>query len=282
MTNCGTGDLTNPLDAIEQFSYLLFLKQLDDAEQQNERRAQRLGEPYTPAISSEPHWSTWTHYTTADTLQHVREKVFPWLKTLGGNGSSFERYMQNAEFKINKPNLLVEACAFINQMRIAEQNQDVQGNLYEYLLSYLNTAGRNGQFRTPRHIIRMMAQMIAHERIGDLAAGTCGFLVNAYQYIMNPPFKEAVDKGEMEPSEIVRQTVYFGQIMARSMPGGRTALQIWFEDEGKSINKAKHWWDLLVERMESDGWLTTQDGEENAGKAGTPERALARRIRQSE
>ena len=78
-------------------------------------------------------------------------------------------------------------------------------------------------------------------------------------------------KGEMEPSEIVRQTVYFGQIMARSMPGGRTALRMWFEDEGKSINKAKHWWDLLVERMENDGWLMAQDGEGNTGKADAPE-----------
>jgi len=106
---------------------------------------------------------------------------------MGASGSSFERYMQNAEFKINKPSLLIEACKSIDDMQISAQNQDVQGDIYEYLLSYLNISGRNGQFRTPRHIIRMMVQMIdpkPSDRIGDLAAGTCGFLVNAYQYIL--------------------------------------------------------------------------------------------------
>ncbi|MCP4409883.1 MAG: N-6 DNA methylase, partial [Gammaproteobacteria bacterium] len=83
--------------------------------------------------------------------------------------------------------LLIESCKMIDQMEISVQNQDVQGDLYEYLLSYLTTAGRNGQFRTPRHIIRMMVKMIdpkPNERIGDLAAGTCGFLVNAYQHVL--------------------------------------------------------------------------------------------------
>ncbi|MCJ7529436.1 MAG: SAM-dependent methyltransferase [Anaerolineales bacterium] len=95
--------------------------------------------------------------------------------------------MVNAECKINKPSLLLEACNLIDQMQISAQNQDVQGDLYEYLLSKLNTAGRNGQFRTPRHIIRMMVQMLdprPRERIGDLAGGTCGFPVNAHQHIL--------------------------------------------------------------------------------------------------
>jgi tetratricopeptide (TPR) repeat protein len=95
--------------------------------------------------------------------------------------------MKNAELKINKASLLIEACKLIEQLEISAQNQDVQGDLYEYLLSKLSTAGRNGQFRTPRHIIRLMVQMIApkpNERIADLAAGTGGFLVNAYQYIL--------------------------------------------------------------------------------------------------
>jgi type I restriction enzyme M protein len=95
--------------------------------------------------------------------------------------------MENAEFKINKPNLLIEACKAINAMQISAQNQDVQGDLYEYLLSKLNTAGQNGQFRTPRHIIRMMVQMLEpkpKERICVPAAGTCGFLVNAWLRIL--------------------------------------------------------------------------------------------------
>lgn len=109
------------------------------------------------------------------------------MKLRGETGSSFQQYMQNAEFKINKPSLLIEACKAIDEMKISEQNQDVQGDLYEYLLSKLSIAGRNGQFRTPRHIIRMMVEMVEPkpiDRIGDLAAGTCGFPVNAYQYIL--------------------------------------------------------------------------------------------------
>ncbi len=95
--------------------------------------------------------------------------------------------MANAEFKISKPSLLIEACRSIEAMKISSQNQDVQGDLYEYLLSKLNTAGTNGQFRTPRHIIRMMVKMVdpqPGERIVDPAAGTCGFLVNAWQHIL--------------------------------------------------------------------------------------------------
>ena len=95
--------------------------------------------------------------------------------------------MVNAEFKINKPSLLIEACKMIEQMQISSQNQDVQGDLYEYLLSKLNTAGTNGQFRTPRHIIRMMVKMLdprPGERMCDPAAGTCGFPVNVYQHIL--------------------------------------------------------------------------------------------------
>ena len=182
-----TGGLTNPMDAIEQLSFLLFLKRLDDEENRRERQAKRRGEAFIPQIAAEMRWNHWSRMAAADALDHVREKVFPWLKKMGGDSSSFQRYMANAEFKINKPALLIEACKSIDAMQISAQNQDVQGDLYEYLLNRLNVAGRNGQFRTPRHIIRMMVGMIdprPGERIGDMAAGTCGFLVNAYEYIL--------------------------------------------------------------------------------------------------
>ena len=182
-----TGGLTNPLDAIEQFSYLLFLKRLDDAENARERQAKRRGVAYTSKIPAEMRWGQWTNYEAVHALRYLKETIFPWFRTLGEAGSSFERYMANAECKINTPSLLIEACKLIDQMEISQQNQDVQGDLYEYLLSHLNIAGRNGQFRTPRHIIRMMVQMIhpkPGERIGDLAAGTGGFLVNAYQHVL--------------------------------------------------------------------------------------------------
>lgn len=182
-----TGGLSNPLDAIEQLSFLLFMKRLDDEENRAEKQARMIGAEYQPRVPIEMRWSTWSQMKAEEALKHVKETVFPWLRTLGGEGSSFAAYMQNAEFKINKPSLLIEATKAIDQMQIAQQNQDVQGDLYEYLLSHLSIAGRSGQFRTPRHIIRLMVQMIdpkPHERIGDMAGGTCGFLVNAYQYIL--------------------------------------------------------------------------------------------------
>lgn len=183
-----TGGLSNPLDAIEQLSYLFFLKRMDDEENRRKRTADLRGLPYEPIFKDEElRWKFWTGKAAGEALKHVKEKVFPALKTISGAGSSFELQMENAEFKINKPALLIEACKAIDEMNLSAQNQDVQGDLYEYLLSKLNTAGRNGQFRTPRHIIRMMVQMIdpkATERICDPAAGTCGFLVNAYQYIL--------------------------------------------------------------------------------------------------
>jgi len=184
-----TGGLANPLDAIEQFSYLLFLKQLEDRENQAERQAKRRGEPWQSRVPKEMRWSYWSQLPAEASLDHLKKEVFPNIVNLAPSGeiNSFGQYMRNAECKISKPSLLIEACKLIDQMDISSQNQDVQGDIFEYMLNHLNISGRNGQFRTPRHIIRMMVQMTApqpHERIGDLAAGTGGFLVNAYQYIL--------------------------------------------------------------------------------------------------
>lgn len=181
------GGLANPLDAIEQFSYLLFLKRLDDGENRRQRQAERLGKPYEPKYETEFRWGYWSQLPAEKALAHLKEKVFAKLREMGGEGSSFQRYMQNAECKISKGVLLIEACKLIDAMKISEQQQDVQGDLYEYMLDKLSQSGRLGQFRTPRHIIRMMVKMIAprpKDRIGDLAAGTGGFLVNAHQYIL--------------------------------------------------------------------------------------------------
>lgn len=183
-----SGGLANPLDSIEQLSFLLFLKRLDEREQDNERAAKLRGKEFKPIFPSpDLRWSYWTQLPADKSLKHLKEAVFPFIKTLGGAGGSFAAQMENAEFKINKPSLLIEACKAIDGMQISAQNQDVQGDLYEYLLSKLNTAGQNGQFRTPRHIIRMMVNMSdprPGERICDPAAGTCGFLVNAWQHLL--------------------------------------------------------------------------------------------------
>jgi type I restriction enzyme M protein len=182
-----TGGLANPLDAIEQFSYLLFLKRLDDRENASERQAKRKGVEYQPRVPKELRWGFWTQMKAEDALKHLKTVVFPSLVDLADEKSSFGEYMKGVECKINKASLLIEACNLIDQMQISQQNQDVQGDLYEYLLNKLSAAGRNGQFRTPRHIIRMMVQMIdpkPRERIGDLAGGTCGFPVNAHLHIL--------------------------------------------------------------------------------------------------
>jgi type I restriction enzyme M protein len=183
-----SGGLSNPLDAIEQLSFLLFLKQLDEREQDADRAAKKRGHKFEPLFSSQDlRWSYWSQLPGDKAIAIVKERVFPYLKKLGAKTGSFGEHMATAEFKINKPSLLIEACKAIDEMHISAQNQDVQGDLYEYLLSRLNTAGTNGQFRTPRHIIRMMVQMIAPkpgERVIDPAAGTCGFLVNAWQYLL--------------------------------------------------------------------------------------------------
>ena len=195
-----TGGLTNPLDAIEQFSYLLFLKRLDDRENAAERQAKRKGTAYQPSVKKEMRWSHWTQFKAEEALSHLKKEVFPNLSKLADAEDSFGEYMKSAECKINKPSLLIEACKLIDQMEISQQNQDVQGDLYEYLLSHLSIAGRNGQFRTPRHIIRMMVQMLdpkPRERIGDLAAGTGGFLINAHQHIL----EKATSAGILERDE---------------------------------------------------------------------------------
>jgi len=183
-----SGGLSNPLDAIEQLSFLFFLKQLDEREQDAERAAKKRGQKFQPLFTDQEfRWSYWSQLPGDKAITIVKEKVFPFLKKLGAKTGSFGEHMATAEFKINKASLLIEACKAIDEMQISSQNQDVQGDLYEYLLSRLNTAGTNGQFRTPRHIIRMMVQMIdpqPAERIIDRAAGTCGFLVNAWQHLL--------------------------------------------------------------------------------------------------
>lgn len=204
------GGLPNPLDSIEQLSFLLFMKRLEEEETRREQQAKRKGTPYKSLFvdkdgkpKPEYRWSQWTQRTGDDALQFVKTKVFPFIKQIGGKTSGFAQHMANAEFKINKPTLLQEACASLDELKVSQQNQDVQGDVYEYMLGKLgDAAGRNGQFRTPRHIIRMMVQMIdpkPTERICDPAAGTAGFLVNAYQYILekhtNPASLEYDEQG---------------------------------------------------------------------------------------
>ncbi|MBI4182271.1 MAG: SAM-dependent DNA methyltransferase [Candidatus Aenigmarchaeota archaeon] len=185
-----SGGMSNPLTAIEQISYLIFMRRLEDLDTQHQQLAELKGEPYTSVFAGHEdcRWSSWKHLPAQQMLDHVRGKVFPFIKEIRrGEDTQFAEYMKQATFLIEKPSLLQEAVAIIDELNITSQNQDVQGDLYEYLLSELKTSGKNGQFRTPRHIIRLMVGLVSPklgEKICDPACGTAGFLVNAYEHIL--------------------------------------------------------------------------------------------------
>ncbi len=184
-----SGGISNPLQAIEQMSYLLFMKRLQNEDIAREQNAELKEEKYTSLFkgNEDCKWSEWTNLPADTILAHVRDKVFPFLRNLGSENSLYSKYMKDAVFSIPTPSLLIEAVKIINSMHIKEQNRDTKGDIYEYLLSELKTAGKNGQFRTPRHIIKMMVEL-ANPKIGDYicdpACGTAGFLISSYEYIL--------------------------------------------------------------------------------------------------
>lgn len=185
-----SGGISNPLTAIEQMSYLIFLKRLEDIDNANAAAAKRRKLEFKSVFNQRNQkckWSYWSQLPGDEMLKHVRDVVFEFLRNLGSETSSFTQHMEDAMFSIPKASLLQEAVKIIDDMHISEQNIDVQGDLYEYLLGQLSTAGKNGQFRTPRHIIRMMTKLVdpkPGERICDPAAGTAGFLVAAYEHML--------------------------------------------------------------------------------------------------
>jgi len=214
-----SGGISNPLTAIEQITYLLFMKRLDNLDLEQQSAAEFTGEKYISKFSgvwippehrdkseeeqkpfaierSTLRWSEFKRMQAEDMLQHVQNKVFPFLKDMNGAQSNFTKHMKNAVFIIPKPSLLVEAVKTIDEIfEIMEKDsgekgqafQDIQGDVYEMLLSEIATAGKNGQFRTPRHIIKLMAELVQPQlghRIADPACGTGGFLLGAYQYIV--------------------------------------------------------------------------------------------------
>jgi len=226
-----SGGISNPLTAIEQITYLLFMKRLDELDQKKQADAEFTGEKYTSKFAGKwtppeyraksregdtqvetdkkhadskmyeiekrtLRWSEFKHMQAEDMLQHVQGRVFPFLKDLNGAESNFTHHMKNAVFIIPKPQLLVEAVKTIDEIfEVMEKDsqekgqafQDIQGDVYEMLLSEIATAGKNGQFRTPRHIIKLMADLVRPQlghKITDPACGSGGFLLGAYQYIV--------------------------------------------------------------------------------------------------
>lgn len=193
-----SGGISNPLTAIEQISYLLFIKRLDELDIKKKHDADFTGESYKSIFLDKDEnlkWSYFRQMEGGEMLTHIQTKVFPFLKTLGKEGGSFAKYMGNAVFIITKPSLLVEAVGIIDEIfaEISKQEaegqgfQDTQGDLYEYLLSEITSAGKLGQFRTPRHIIQLICELVdpkLGDTICDLACGTGGFLLGAYQHIL--------------------------------------------------------------------------------------------------
>ncbi len=202
-----SGGIANPLTAIEQMSYLLFMKRIEDEDVKAQQNTVFTGEKHTSIYEGHEDckWSYWTKLPADKILFHVRDIVFPFLRGMGDEDSMYEEYMKDATFIIPNPSLLIEATRIINEMHIKEQNMDVQGDIYEYLLSELTTSGKNGQFRTPRHIIRMMVDLVdpkLNHRICDPACGTAGFLVAAYEHILTENTSKDLRKVDEDGHEV--------------------------------------------------------------------------------
>jgi type I restriction enzyme M protein len=221
-----SGGISNPLSAIEQITYLLFMKQLDELDMKREQDASFTGDPFTSRFSGEyflPYdaekknpidkrtlrWSHFKEMKAELMLPHVQQKVFPFIKDLNGEGSNLTHHMANAVFLIPSANLLQGAIAIIEDIFIEiEQEareeghlfQDIQGDVYEMLLNEISSAGKNGQFRTPRHIIKLISELVNPQlgnRICDPACGTAGFLLDAYQYIITQLARSNATEGQV-------------------------------------------------------------------------------------
>lgn len=187
-----TGGIVNPLDVVEQMTYLMFIRDLDDTDSLKAKECAMLGLPYKSIFetNSQLKWSVFRDFPAEKMYAVVQEQVFPFIKNLHGDkGSAYAKYMDDAIFKIPTPLMLDKVVTALDEIydQMAQlRDSDVRGDVYEYLLSKIATAGVNGQFRTPRHIIKMMVELMApgpDEVICDPACGTSGFLVAAGEYL---------------------------------------------------------------------------------------------------
>lgn len=196
------GGLTNPLEVIEQITYLMFIRDLDDTDNKNAKECAMLGLPFKSIFSDQIKigertvdgqqlkWSTFRDLPANKMYETVQEWVFPFIKSLHSDkNSAYSKYMDDAIFKLPTPLVLskvVDSLDDIYSLMGKSTEIDIRGDVYEYLLSKISTAGRNGQFRTPRHIIHMMVELMKptpKETICDPACGTGGFLVGASDYL---------------------------------------------------------------------------------------------------
>lgn len=197
-----SGGISNPLEVIEQMTYLLFIRRLDDAQTRAEKKARLTGKPLeNPVFGQGQELLRWQNFKNQDPqvmFDLMGTAIFPFLRELGarvgGESSTYSQHMRDAAFKIPTPALLAKVVDQLDAVPM--DDLDTSGDLYEYLLSKLATSGTNGQFRTPRHIIDLMVAMMApdvEDTIVDPACGTAGFLVSAAQYVreQRDPFTSA-------------------------------------------------------------------------------------------
>jgi len=192
-----TGGLSNPITVIEQMTYLLFIRRLDELQTQKESKANLLKKPIEdPLYKKSENELRWSHFKNMDPEVMLRmftkeNGVFDFLRNVGSRSEAFSKFMKGATFMIPTPRLLAQVVEMISNIPMADR--DTKGDVYEYLLSKIATAGQNGQFRTPRHIIRMMVDMVqptTEDVICDPACGTAGFLTVAGEYIREHYEKE--------------------------------------------------------------------------------------------
>jgi len=190
-----TGGISNPLEVMEQITYLLFLRRLDDLHTLEENKSLRLGKPMERRTFpdgadakgrdyNDLRWSRFKNFAPAEMYLVVGEHVFPFLRSMGGDGSTYAQHMKDARFTIPTPALLSKVVDMLDHVPM--EDRDTKGDLYEYMLGKIASAGTNGQFRTPRHLIRLMVELTAptaKDVICDPASGTCGFLVAAGEYL---------------------------------------------------------------------------------------------------
>ena len=187
--------ISNPLEVIEQITYQLFIRRLDDLNTLEENKSRTLKTPMERRIfpegeddkkrSHEDHrWSRFKHFAAAEIYAVVAEHVFPFLRQLNGSDTAYGRHMKDARFTIPTPALLARVVDMLEQVPM--EDRDTKGDIYKYMLAKIATAGQNGQFRPPRHIIRLMVDLTAPQPtdvICDPACGTAGFLVAAGEYL---------------------------------------------------------------------------------------------------
>ena len=228
------GGLVNPLDVIEQITYLIFIHDLDESDTKRAKESAMLGLPFTSIFAGDItvgdrkidgkllKWSVFHDLDAGKMYSLIQEWVFPFIKTLGSDkDGAYSKYMNDAIFKIPTPLLLsdiIDGLDEIFKVMDESRDKDIRGDVYEYLLSKISTSGLIGQFRTPRHIIKMMVEMIEPkpmDTICDPACGSAGFLVAAGEYLKEN-YRNEIFFDRIKKDHYMNHT-FFGYDMDRTM-----------------------------------------------------------------